>query len=90
MQGLNFDVVFAGEVFPLSGTSCSSPSFASVIALINSDLALVGKPALGFLNPFLYQRASEAFTDITIGKNPGFTCSDNSVSVIPWTQPTSF
>lgn len=85
MQSVNFDIVLGGLAGPISGTSCASPSFASVIALINAELALFGKPALGFLNPFLYYRASEAFTDITLGRNPGYTCPYNSVSALPWT-----
>ncbi len=63
-----------------SGTSVSSPSFASVIALLNDRLVAARKPVLGFLNPFLYSTGSGAFTSITLGKNPGVTCPENAVS----------
>lgn len=81
-QGWNFDVYLDGNLDLIGGTSASSPTFASVIALINDQLVAAGKPVLGFLNPFLYSAGSGAFTDITIGKNVGFTCPDTSVSSV--------
>jgi tripeptidyl-peptidase-1 len=65
-------------VTPLEGTSCSSPGFASVIALINDRLAAAGKPNLGFLNPWLYGTVASggALTDITVGHNSGDECAD--------------
>jgi subtilase family serine protease len=81
-QSVNFEIVLAGETVPITGTSCSGPTFASIIALINAELALAGKPALGFLNPFLYQKGFATFTDITTGKNAGSTCPDNSVNLL--------
>ncbi|KAJ3986155.1 family S53 protease-like protein [Lentinula detonsa] len=67
-----FDVlIFSGGLPQLvSGTSCSSPIFASVIALINDRRVSAGKSPLGFLNPFLYLNPG-AFFDITTGSNPG-------------------
>ncbi|KAJ7466409.1 hypothetical protein FB451DRAFT_1040926, partial [Mycena latifolia] len=48
---------------------------ASIISLINDRLLSVGKPVLGFLNPWLYASATkEGFTDITEGSNPGLVC----------------
>ncbi|KAJ7135552.1 hypothetical protein C8R44DRAFT_609338, partial [Mycena epipterygia] len=64
------------------GTSASSPTFAGIIALINDRLIAERKPTLGFLNPFLYSRASNAFTDITIGHNSGYECPASSVSLV--------
>lgn len=52
------------------GTSCSSPIFTSVVALLNDELLNAGKPVLGFLNPWLYANPG-AFNDITSGWNPG-------------------
>lgn len=82
MQGWNFHVIDGGDSILVGGTSASSPSFASIIALINDQLVAAGKPVLGFLNPFIYSTASSAFTDITIGKNTGFTCPSTAVSTI--------
>ncbi|KAJ7670497.1 family S53 protease [Mycena olivaceomarginata] len=56
----------------VAGTSCSSPTFASIIALLNDELVAIGKPTLGFLNPFLYSSVGRAaLNDLTIGINPG-------------------
>ncbi|EJF64357.1 family S53 protease-like protein [Dichomitus squalens LYAD-421 SS1] len=60
--------------FPLFGTSASSPTMASIIALINDKLLNKGRPPLGFLNPWLYGGGFLAFTDITKG-NSSARCS---------------
>ncbi|KAI0738969.1 peptidase S8/S53 domain-containing protein [Daedaleopsis nitida] len=70
-QGDNFAVILNGKLASFLGTSASSPTFASVIALINDQLLTAGKPPLGFLNPFLYSTGAGAFNDITSGSNPG-------------------
>ncbi|THH00166.1 hypothetical protein EW145_g7124 [Phellinidium pouzarii] len=60
----------------VQGTSCSSPIFASVIALLNDRLIAAGKSPLGFLNPFLYSSVgANALNDVTSGSNPG--CGTN-------------
>ncbi|KAJ7495284.1 hypothetical protein FB451DRAFT_1387324 [Mycena latifolia] len=60
-------------------TSCSTPTFAAIIALPNDLLVAAGKSPLGFLNPFLYSAAGRAaLNDITSGSNPG--CNTNGVS----------
>lgn len=69
-MGNNVLIVNVGLQQLVGGTSCSSPIFASMIALINDRLIAAGKPVLGFLNPFLYANP-QAFTDITTGSNPG-------------------
>ncbi|KAJ7092235.1 family S53 protease [Mycena epipterygia] len=70
-QGENFEIIATVE-----GTSCSSPTFAAIIALLNDQLVAAGKAPLGFLNPFLYSAAGRAaLNDITTGSNPG--CNTN-------------
>ncbi|KAF9063695.1 family S53 protease [Rhodocollybia butyracea] len=73
-QGWAVDVIWEGELIQQYGTSCSTPIFASIIALINDRLLAAGNPVLGFLNPFLYANPS-AFFDITSGQNIG--CDSN-------------
>ncbi|KAJ7159069.1 subtilisin-like protein [Mycena crocata] len=68
--GYNIEIIHRGEAKLVGGTSCSSPIFAAVIALLNDDLAAAGKPPLGFLNPWLYENPG-AFNDIASGNNPG-------------------
>jgi len=69
-QATDVEVIHKGEGILVGGTSCSSPIFASTISLLNDELAAVGRPPLGFLNPFIYLNP-EAFNDITKGSNPG-------------------
>ncbi|KAJ6605199.1 family S53 protease [Mycena vulgaris] len=71
-QGENFGIVVDGQFGTVAGTSCSSPTFASVVALLNDELVAAGKPTLGFLNPFLYSSAGRAaLNDVLLGDNPG-------------------
>jgi tripeptidyl-peptidase-1 len=70
-QATNFEVVISGEAELVDGTSCATPTFSSVIQLINSGRVAAGKAGLGFLNPWLYGNASSALTDITSGSNSG-------------------
>merc|ERR1712216_326182 len=60
--------VNAGAFEGVAGTSASCPVVAGVFALLNDARLAAGKPALGFLNPFIYQNAA-AFNDVTSGKN---------------------
>ena len=69
----NVEIVWDGVFQPVSGTSCSSPIFASVIALINDARATKGQSPLGFLNPFLYANP-QAFHDITTGEHVYVYC----------------
>jgi hypothetical protein len=52
-MGQNVEIFNVGKSGKVAGTSCSSPIFASVIALLNDELIAAGKAPLGFLNPFL-------------------------------------
>ncbi|KAI0371039.1 family S53 protease [Pilatotrama ljubarskyi] len=70
-QGVKVEYILQGTKFLFSGTSCASPIFASVVALLNDERITAGKSPLGFLNMLLYGSASSAFTDVTTGNNPG-------------------
>jgi len=71
--GQNVRVVAAGSSKSVSGTSCSAPIFAGVVAGINHELLSKGLAPLGFLNPWLYSNPS-MFTDVTSGSNPYQKC----------------
>ena len=58
----NFSLIF--------GTSASSPTFGSIVTIINEYRAAIGKGSVGFLNPTLYANPG-AFFDITVGGNRG-------------------
>jgi len=63
-------VVTAGLFAGVGGTSASCPVVAGIVAKLNEIRLSKGSPALGFLNPFLYQNPS-AFNDVTTGRNSG-------------------
>lgn len=72
-QGVNFHTIEQGSDVPESGTSASCPTFASVVALLNSDRISNGLPPFGLLNPWLYSKAADAgaLTDIVLGGSAG-------------------
>ena len=70
-QGQSYAVVWNGTLVRLDGTSASTPAASAVIALVNDALIAAGKPPLGFLNPWLYSKGYEAFTDVTSGSAAG-------------------
>lgn len=71
--GEGFQVVNDGRIVSVGGTSASTPTFAALVSLLNEARLKAGKPAMGYLNTWLYQHP-EAFTDITHGSNgrPGY------------------
>lgn len=85
--GTDLEIVNQGSVGGVDGTSCASPIFASVVALLNDQLIAAGKPVLGFLNPFLYSTGASALNDITSGDNPG--CSTNGFTAVSGWDPVS-
>lgn len=66
-QGYHFVIVYGGANILLDGTSCAAPTATSVLTLVNDALIAKGKPALGFLNPWLYKYGYRGFNDITMG-----------------------
>ncbi|RDX44573.1 subtilisin-like protein [Lentinus brumalis] len=70
-QSVNFFTWIADELFVVLGTSASTPTWASGIALLNDARLDAGKPAPGFINPLLYSQGVPALNDITSGSNPG-------------------
>jgi uncharacterized protein (TIGR03437 family) len=68
-------ITLNGSNGAVGGTSCSSPSLAGILALLNQYLAKNGVqtlPGLGNINPQLYrlaQSSPSAFHDITSGNN---------------------
>ncbi|CZR57611.1 related to Tripeptidyl-peptidase sed3 [Phialocephala subalpina] len=70
-QGTKVSIIYWGGHRYEAGTSCSTPIFASVISLINSDRLSKGFKPLGFLNPWLYSSASAGLEDILSGRSTG-------------------
>lgn len=72
-QGYEYAVFWNGTKRLMSGTSASAPTFAAIIALVNDALLAEGKPALGFLNPWIWEvgKRGGGFTDVTVGNSKG-------------------
>ena len=87
-QSENFIVVNMGAAEPVSGTSAATPTFASIVGLLNAARISQGKPTLGFLNPLLYQNP-KALNDITTGMSEG--CSAGmTISGAGWNASTGW
>ncbi|TFY78346.1 hypothetical protein EWM64_g5670 [Hericium alpestre] len=84
--GYNYVIAWFGAFDLVYGTSCSSPLFASIVALLDDELAGRGQPPLGFLNPLIYS-TPQAFNDITAGSNPG--CGTEGFPALPGWDPVT-
>lgn len=94
-QGQQYVVVWNGQNIQLDGTSASTPAMAGVIALVNDYLISNGKPAMGFMNPWLYSGGYKSFNDITSGNTlgcggQGFPAKAGWDAVTGWGTPVSF
>lgn len=86
--GTNFQVFQQGSVIPVGGTSASTPTFASMISMLNSLRLSKSLPTMGFINPFLYQaNAFGAYKDITNGDPQDAGCCENSFATVPGWDP---
>lgn len=70
-QGYRYLVFVNATIRSVDGTSCSAPTVGSIFSLVNDALAAKGKPPMGWLNPWLYQKGFEAFTDVVNGSSVG-------------------
>ncbi|CCU98238.1 unnamed protein product [Malassezia sympodialis ATCC 42132] len=77
-QGSRFVIAINGKFSLVSGTSASTPLFASIVALLNDARFAKGLPSLGFLNPLLYKRLAHTpgLHDVVSGSARG--CGDRS------------
>lgn len=80
--GQNVQVVSAGKASGVSGTSCSAPIFAGVVAQLNHELLSKGLAPMGWINPWIYANP-QMFTDVTEGSNPYEKCDGFYASGTP-------
>ncbi|KAH0016835.1 subtilisin-like protein, partial [Aureobasidium melanogenum] len=78
-NGANYVIAIDGSFGLVYGTSASSPTFGSILTIINEGRLQAGKSSIGFINPTLYAHP-EVLNDITQGGNqgcgtPGFSAS---------------
>lgn len=70
-QGDHYQIIWQGAQADISGASTSTPTFASIISMINGARLNNGKSPLGWLNPMLYTVGFHGLNDIVEGSNPG-------------------
>ena len=71
----NFLIIEFGLEVPVDGTSCSTPTVAGIISLLNDVRLNKGQKTLGFLNPLLYiTLKGNGFFDIEYGDNGNGVC----------------
>ncbi|MFZ1916777.1 MAG: protease pro-enzyme activation domain-containing protein [Terriglobales bacterium] len=76
----------------LGGTSFAAPMWAGYMALVNQQAIANGSPALGFVNPALYNIGLGSsygtdFHDITSGSNGGYSAVKGYDLVTGWGSP---
>ncbi|PLW19550.1 hypothetical protein PCANC_01563 [Puccinia coronata f. sp. avenae] len=74
-QGSRYAIAWRQTFLSVDGTSASSPTFASIIALLNDYSISLGGPSLGYLNPWLYASGFKGLNDITFGSANGCNTS---------------
>lgn len=95
LAGYGYEVVIGGDLYALSGTSCSAPTVAGMASLVNAVRMAAGAGPIGFLNPTLYADGGAFANDVTEGNNrcgargrtccfQGFTASEG------WDPATGF
>jgi len=78
-QSVSFIICSSSQFLTVSGTSCSCPSVAGMIALINDARLQKGKSTLGWMLPAFYKIMANSnyyVNDVTIGYNIGCSTDD--------------
>lgn len=89
-QALNYTVYWNGTLRAVSGTSMSSPLVAAVFTLVNDALIAAGKPVLGFLNPWIYEKGYTALNDILSGAALGCDTEKGLPAAEGWDAVTGY
>jgi len=67
----NYIIAVDGSPEAVDGTSASTPVFAGMLSLVNSQRVAAGKSTLGWVNPLLYKYYASFTNDITEGDKNG-------------------
>jgi len=95
LSGFGYEVVIGDDIYSVCGTSCSAPTVAGMVSLINAIRVEAGASTVGFLNPAIYAAgaASAAFNDVTQGENQctadGAVCCTQGFSAAKGWDPTT-
>jgi len=94
LSGYSYLVVIGGDLYAVSGTSCSAPAVAAFASLVNAVRVEAGAEGLGYLLPQLYHPSSAAvFNDVTRGDNHcvaqnAFCCDQGFKATSGWDPVT--
>ncbi len=92
LTGVDYPVIVQGSPVILFGTSASSPVFAAMIALVNSQRHLNGLGPVGFINPTLYLQ-NITYNDVISGDNKccseGLQCCGTGFTATCGWDPTT-
>jgi len=72
----NYIIAVDGSPEAVDGTSASTPVFAGMLSLVNSQRVAAGKSTLGWVNPLLYKYYASFTNDITEGDKNGCSTLD--------------
>ena len=86
---MGFIIYVDDTIQTVGGTSCSAPTVAGIISLLNDVRLNEGKGTLGFFNPLLYKLNGEGFFDITKGENYGNNIFCDGFKAIEGWDPAS-
>eukprot|EP01042_Synura_sphagnicola_P003220 gene3220-biopygen3474 len=92
--GFDYLTSVGERLFAASGTSVSTPVFAAMVSLVNSNRLQAGKSSLGWITPALYSNYSAFVNDVTSGNNlcatgPG-CCTQGFYCATGWDPVTGF
>lgn len=80
-----FQIFCRGSRMSIGGTSAATPTFASMVTILNDHRRVAGLSNMGFINPFLYSAyaaSAHAFTDITSGDQMMYGCCGTAFAAI--------
>ena len=92
LAGYHYKTLIAGNLYGLSGTSASAPTFAGFVSNVNAARLAIGKGSLGWLNPTLYANYTLFANDVTSGNNrcvgSNLCCSQGYYAAPGWDPAT--
>lgn len=95
LAGYGYEMVIGGDLYAVSGTSCSAPAVAGMVSLVNALRLAAGAPPLGFLNPTLYGAAGAFANDVNAGDthcvaDAEFCCAQGFAAADGWDPATGW
>jgi tripeptidyl-peptidase-1 len=95
VAGYTYEVIIGGKMYPVSGTSASTPVVAGMVSLVNAARLKAGKKPLGNINQAIYQNGDKIILhDVTKGFNnccaSKVCCDEGFYASAGWDPLTGF